>query len=162
MMVAALSLLNLRATRRLHLFDTFEGMTAPTSVDRDLYGDTHEHWAGINVAPLEEVKANLRSTGYDEGLITYVKGPAEQTVPANAPETIAILRLDTDWYEPTRHELQHLFPRLSGGGVLIVADYGHYEGARKATDEFIEASGLPLLLSRIDYSGRMCVKPLAV
>ncbi|MBV8097385.1 MAG: class I SAM-dependent methyltransferase [Acetobacteraceae bacterium] len=162
-MVVALTLLNLGARRRFHLFDTFKGLPAPSSsIDRDLYGDTHEHWAGINVTSLEETKANLRSTGYDEDLITYVKGPVEQTVSANAPATIALLRLDTEWYESVRLGLQHLFPRLSGGGVLIVADYGHYEGARKATDDFMAASGVPLLLNRIDYSGRMCVKPLAL
>ena len=162
MMVAALTLLNLGAIRRLHLFDTFEGMTAPSLADRDLWGHSQENCVGAMLAPLDEVKANLRSTGYDENLITYVKGPVEDTLPANAPATIAVLRLDTDWYESTRHELQHLFPRLSGGGVLIIDDYGHFEGARKATDEFIAATGLPLLLNRIDYTARTCVKPPAV
>lgn len=162
MMAAALTLLNLGAKRRLYLFDTFEGMTTPTSVDRNLFGESQEHSLGGAAVPLEEVKANLRSTGYDERLITYVKGPVEETLPANAPETIAILRLDTDWYESTRHELQHLFPRLSGGGVLIIDDYGHFEGARQATDEFIAATGVPLLLNRIDYSARICIKPHAL
>ena len=161
-MVTALTLLNLGASRRLHLFDTFEGMTAPTSVDRDLWGHSQDRYVGAMLAPLEEVKANLRGTGYDEGLITYVKGPVEEKLPANAPATIAVLRLDTDWYESTRHELQHLFPRLSGGGVLIIDDYGHFEGARKATDEFIAASGVPLLLNRIDYTARICIKPPAL
>ena len=112
--------------------------------------------------PLWEVKANLRRTGYDENLITYVKGPVEETLPANAPATIAILRLDTDWYESTRHELQHLFPRLSGGGVLIIDDYGHYEGARRAVDEFIAENKTPLLLNRVNYTARISVKPFAL
>jgi O-methyltransferase len=173
MMVAALTLLNLGAKRRLYLYDTFTGMTAPTSMDRDLFGrpgsvsvDRNLFRQPADFTPgedfLEEVKANLCSTGYDERLITYVKGPVEETLPANAPASIAILRLDTDWYESTRHELQHLFPRLSGGGVLIIDDYGHFEGARKAVDEFIAATELPLLLNRCDYSGRICVKPLAL
>jgi O-methyltransferase len=173
MMVAALTLLNLGAKRRLYLYDTFTGMTAPTSVDRDLFrrpasvsgarnlfGQSADFTPGKNF--LEEVKANLHSTGYDEHLITYVEGPVEETLPANAPATIAILRLDTDWYESTRDELQHLFPRLSEGGVLIIDDYGHFEGARLAVDEFTAATKLPLLLNRIDYSGRICVKPLAL
>src|SRR5215831_7297821 len=168
MMAAALTLLNLGAKRRLYLYDTFTGMTAPTSVDRDLFGksatESSEGSApsdpSKDAPPLWEVKANLRSTGYDENLITYVQGPVEETLPANAPATIAILRLDTDWYESTRHEMQHLYPRLSSGGVLIIDDYGHYEGARLAVDEFIAAGGLPLLLHRIDYTARICVKPL--
>ena len=170
MMAVALTLLNLGAKRRLYLFDTFEGMTAPTQVDCNSLGqrasrllETEEKshswiWA---YSPLEEVKANLRRTGYDESLITYVKGPVEETIPANAPAAIAILRLDTDWYESTRHELLHLFPRLSRGGVLIIDDYGHWEGARKAVDEFIAATNLPVLLNRIDYTGRICVRPLS-
>ena len=170
MMAAALALLNLGARRRLYLFDTFAGMTAPTLADRDLFGESEiqkieEHGgdpsASANV-PLWEVKANLRRTGYDENLITYVKGPVEETLPANAPATIAILRLDTDWYESTRHELQHLFPRLSGGGVLIIDDYGHYEGARRAVDEFIAENKTPLLLNRVNYTARISVKPFAL
>jgi O-methyltransferase len=170
MMVAALTLLKLGAQRRLYLFDTFAGMTAPTDVDRDIFGKSmvesfikgqcFEDGEDFNV-PLEEVRTNLRGTGYDENLITYVKGPVEETLPSNSPETIAILRLDTDWYESTRHELQHLFPRVSAGGVLIIDDYGHHEGARRAVDEFLAATKAPLLLNRIDYTGRIGVKPRA-
>lgn len=166
MMAAALTLLNLGVKRRLYLFDTFAGMTKPTAVDRDFEGTSAFQLleAGeleVNNVPLEEVKTNLRSTGYDENLINYIKGPVEETLPDKAPETIAILRLDTDWYESTRHELEHLFPRVSSGGVVIIDDYGHFEGARRAVDEFIGATKLPLLLNRIDYTARICVKPLA-
>ena len=59
---------------------------------------------------------------------------------------------------PVWHELEHLYPRLSVGGVLIIDDYGHWEGARRAVDEFIEAKGLRLFLSRIDYTGRLAIK----
>jgi O-methyltransferase len=167
MMAAALTLLNLGVKRRLYLFDTFAGMTTPTAVDRDLYGrsalqNLQEGMRESNNVSLDEVRANLRSTGYDESLITYVRGPVEETLPNNAPETIAILRLDTDWHESTYHELQHLFPRVSGGGVLIIDDYGHWGGAQRAVDEFFAAIKLPLLLNRIDYTGRICVKPLAL
>jgi len=90
--------------------------------------------------------------------IHYVKGMVEDTVPEQAPEKIALLRLDTDWYESTRHELEHLFPRLSSGGILIIDDYGHWAGAKEATDEFIARHRLQLFLSRIDYTGRLAVK----
>lgn len=74
------------------------------------------------------------------------------------PATISLLRLDTGWYESTLHELEHLWPRLSVGGMLIIDDYGHWQGAREATDEFFDAMGLPVLLNRIDYTGRIAVK----
>jgi hypothetical protein len=80
----------------------------------------------------------------------------ESTIPEHAPESIALLRLDTDWYESTRHELTHLYPLLVPGGVLIIDDYGHLQGARKAVDEYFRDR--PILLSRTDYSGRIAVK----
>jgi hypothetical protein len=82
----------------------------------------------------------------------------EDTLPAEAPEKLAILRLDTDWYSSTKHELETLYPRLAEGGVLIVDDYGHYEGARRAVDEYFAETGQRVLLSRIDYTGRIAVK----
>jgi hypothetical protein len=72
-----------------------------------------------------------------------------------------VLRLDTDWYESTKHELVHLYPRLSPGGVLILDDYGHYEGARRAVDEYFEQVGERPLLTRVDYTGRVGVKRAA-
>jgi len=82
----------------------------------------------------------------------------EDTVPKEAPDQISILRLDTDWYESTRHELDHLYPRLSSGGVLLIDDYGYWQGSRQAVDEFIERTGARLLLQRMS-SGRVAVKP---
>jgi hypothetical protein len=98
----------------------------------------------------------MASTGYPESHVTYVKGRVEDTLPANAPEQVSVLRLDTDWYESTRHELVHLYPRLSSGGVLIIDDYGYWAGARKAVDEYFSGS---LFLSRIDETGRIAIKP---
>ena len=54
-----------------------------------------------------------------------VEGMVEDTIPAHSPETIAILRLDTDLYDSTLHELEHLFPRLVRGGVLIIRAASH-------------------------------------
>ena len=81
----------------------------------------------------------------------------EDTLPAAAPDTIALLRLDTDWYESTAHELRHLYPRLSRGGILLVDDYGHWSGARKAVDEYFGADRP--FLHRVDYTARLAVKP---
>jgi hypothetical protein len=64
-----------------------------------------------------------------------------------------LLRLDTDWYESTKHELVHLYPRLVPNGVLIIDDYGHWKGAREAVDEYFATLKLKPLLSRLDYTG---------
>ena len=68
------------------------------------------------------------------------------------------MRLDTDWYESTKHELIHLFPKISKGGVLIIDDYGFWEGARKAVDEYISENNIQILLNRIDNTGRIAIK----
>ena len=105
------------------------------------------------------VRELLRSTGYPSERVHVVRGAVEETLPGHAPDRLALLRLDTDWYESTRHELQELYPRLATGGVLIVDDYGHWEGARRAVDEYFAGAGPAPLLQRIDYTGRMAVKP---
>ena len=168
MMAVANTLLAHKARRHLHLFDTFEGMPPPTGADvaraegataADLLAKSDKKtslvWA---YSPLDEVKRNMRRTGYDESSVSYVAGKVEDTIPRSAPREIALLRLDTDWYESTYHELVHLYPRLCPGGVLIIDDYGHWDGARKAVDPYLEEKKLRVLLNRIDYTGRICVK----
>jgi O-methyltransferase len=148
--------------RRLWLYDTFEGMVAPDERDGELanrqwveHQSLGKQWAR---SPLEEVQHNIALTGLPADRVNYVAGKVQDTIPATAPEQIALLRLDTDWYESTRHELEHLWDRLSWGGVLIIDDYGHYEGSRRATDEFFAARSSRPLLSRLDYTGRLAVK----
>jgi hypothetical protein len=167
-MLAALALVHAGDLNRdLYLFDTFAGMTPPTEDDVAVDGiSAVEHlindvekknvWC---IAGLEDVKRNMASTGYPSDRIHYVQGPVEQTVgEAVPPGPIALLRLDTDWYASTRHELEHLFPRLLPGAVLIIDDYGHWQGARKAVDEYFQHHGLHLLMHRLDYTGRMLIK----
>ena len=167
MMAAALTLLELGERRSLQLFDTFAGMPPPGGADRDISGTTATRllatedratgstWA---CSPLADVRATVLGTGYPAELVAFIPGRVEETIPAQAPEQIAVLRLDTDWYESTRHELEHLYPRLAVGGLLIIDDYGHWEGARRAVDEYLAATGAMLMLTRIDYTGRLAVK----
>jgi predicted O-methyltransferase YrrM len=152
--------------RELHLYDTFEGMSEPTEADKAMDGTPAAEllarqsrdakiWA---VASLEDVREGMTETGYPAERIHYHVGKVEDTIPAEAPERIALLRLDTDWYESTRHELEQLYDRVPPGGVLIFDDYSTWQGARKAVDEFIARTGEPLLLVPI-AAGRIAVKP---
>lgn len=155
--------------RDLYLYDTFDGMTEPTIRDVDLEGvsastrvereglrrrDGKVAWVDVS---LEEVRERVLATGYPGSLVHFVPGPVEVTLPGEAPSEIALLRLDTDWYESTRHELEHLFPRLMPGGVIIIDDYGHWRGAREAVDEYFASNNVDILLNRIDYTGRIGV-----
>jgi O-methyltransferase len=154
--------------RELFLFDTFEGMTPPTDEDRTADGisaqthldrdvDKEGYWC---VAGIDDVKQNMTSTNYPQKLLHFVKGPVEETIPFEGLSggKIALLRLDTDWYESTKHELEHLFPLLQEGGILIIDDYGHWEGARKAVDEYFAKVPGKYFMHRIDSTGRILVK----
>jgi len=171
LMMMALALRHFGANpRRLHAFDTFAGMPPPGP--RDVRHDTGEpaserlaktprsensiEWA---LAPIDVVRANMAATGYPAELTSYHPGLVEETLPVEAPERIALLRLDTDWYESTKHELIHLYPRLVSGGVLIIDDYGFFRGARQATDEYFAEIDEAILLNRTDNSGRIAIKP---
>ncbi|WP_371623760.1 TylF/MycF family methyltransferase [Streptomyces sp. NBC_01116] len=167
MQACARTLLSVGETERdLYLFDTYEGMTPPTAEDLrrdgrpaqellDAQGKDRPIWA---VASLEDVKAGFDSVPYPKERVHYVQGRVEDTVPAQAPEQISILRLDTDWYASTKHELEHLYSRLVSGGVLLIDDYGYWQGSRQAVDEFLDKTGERLLLLRMD-EGRIAVKP---
>lgn len=171
MLAIARTLLDLgRTDIDLYLFDTFEGMPEPTDKDVRWTGETAEAllarapknedsgvWAR---APLDQVQQVMRSVPYPESKVHFVQGKVEDTIPERSPAQIALLRLDTDWYESTRHELVHLYPRLAAGGVLILDDYGWWRGAGEATDEYFRENQPAPLLVRIDDEGRrVAVKP---
>jgi O-methyltransferase len=171
MMAIAYTLLELGITDRdLFLYDTFEGMPEPEQADRGRFGEpAHRSWrkrrdqAGrstwINHG-VEEVRSNLLLTGYPEERMHFIRGKVEDTLPTASPGgAIALLRLDTDWYASTRAELEHLYPKLVRGGILIVDDYFRWQGARKATDEFLQQHEIPMFLVRVDDSSVIAVKP---
>ena len=167
-MAMALTLVRLGdRSREIYLYDTFEGMTPPTGHDIDFLGRdagsqmtaAKDRVKGIEAfAPLEEARTNILGTGYDPSLVHFVKGKVEDTLPDQSPTQISLLRLDTDWYESTRHELEQLFPRVSRGGVLMIDDYGHWRGVRKATDEYFAKQTYRPLFCRVDYASRLAVK----
>ncbi len=155
--------------RKIYLYDTYEGMTEPGAPDVELFGhharerlqneskqQADSVWC---MASLEEVKHNISLEKLSPERFVFVQGRVEETIPNTIPDHIALLRLDTDWYESTRHELLHCYPRLASQGVLIIDDYGHWKGARKATDEYFQSLERIPLLQRIDYSVRFAIKP---
>jgi len=168
MMTVALTLLSLGdRSRSLYLYDTYEGMSPPAPVDKNINGvpaiDQLEHdRPGTGVwcyAGLDDVRANIHSTGYPKEKIHLIRGKVEDTLPGTLPAGLAILRLDTDWYESTKHELTHLYPLLHENGILILDDYGHWQGAKKAVDEYFAENAIHVYMHRIDYTARILVKP---
>jgi len=169
LVLAMLAMDRLGDSRTVWAYDTFAGMSAPTKFD-SVTGDwrtaerqfenkqreDHNEWC---YAPLEEVRANIESFGLSAGRYRAVKGKCEDTlrVAGNLPERIAVLRLDTDFYESTAAELEILYPRLASGGVLIIDDYGAWTGSRKAVDAYF--AGQSVFLHRVDEACRLMIKP---
>jgi hypothetical protein len=154
--------------RSLWLYDTYEGMSEPTAEDRDFSGKTAEELLKASdksdsnsvwcFSSMDEVQQNLTRTGYPLSRIKFIKGKVEDTIPGEIPKSIALLRLDTDWYSSTMHELIHLYPLLANSGVLIIDDFGHWEGAKKAVLEYFSQHGRMPLINRIDDTGRIILK----
>ena len=157
-------------SRRIYLYDTFSGMPKPDAVDAGWDGTpalpTWEHHQKIGGrwgygGTQDHVRQVMCTSGYPEAKFVFVERMVEITLPGCRPETISLLRLDTDLYSSTYHELVYLYPALSVGGVLLIDDYGGFRDARLATDEYIAENRLPLLLSRINSSVRLAIKPAA-
>lgn len=159
--------------RAIYLFDTFEGMTRPSERDTSTFdlpalqtwtasesaGRIPWEWAfDPDVFNFDDVRSLIRGSGYPVDQVHFVRGRVEDTLPGAAPEPIAVLRLDTDWYESTWHELVHLYPRVAKAGILIIDDYGHWDGCRKAVDQYFNEVETPVFLARSDYTGRIAMK----
>ena len=152
---------------KIHGFDNFEGMVKPKEIDVDYRNvpssemhslfkkDKNKNsWAYCS---LEDINKNINEN-VPKHNIKLIKGIVEKTLlePKNLPDKISILRLDTDFYESTKIELEILYPKLVSGGFLIIDDYGHFKGCRKAVDEYFK-DDLPYL-HYVDYSCRVIIK----
>lgn len=156
--------------KKVYLFDTFSGMSEPTSEDRGLADSqpamaqylesdkgTHNEWC---YAPIGEVRRHFTDKNLLTRNVVFVEGDVEMTLQnsKNLPSQIALLRLDTDWYGSTKLELEVLFPKVSVGGCLIVDDYGFWSGSKKATDEYFSNQKVTPLFHVTDGSRRIAIR----
>ena len=155
--------------RDIYLYDTFAGLVEPsehdyTCEDSSLYKmnkeEVHDIWVKNQInekinnwcyTPLEQVKNKLNSTGYPENNLHYIVGDVMETLKdkKNIPDKIAILRLDTDWYESSKYELEQMYDNVVLGGVIIFDDYYHWQGQRKATDDFFRSRNIEYTFANI-------------
>jgi Macrocin-O-methyltransferase (TylF). len=167
-MVAALTCIKYGdMKRKIYMYDTYEGMSAPCEKDVRFDGKSAQNELDENnlstfdelcYASIEETKKNLISTGYPEEKLKFIKGKVEDTIPGVLPGKISILRLDTDWYESTHHELVYLYPRLNHNGVVIFDDYGYWKGQKEAVNEYFKENNINILLNQIDLTGMIGIK----
>lgn len=141
--------------KKIHLFDSFEGF--PPGEEDVTHGEVAKSVKFVNI--LEDVKDNFRQTMSDVHDVEFIEGFVEKTLPETTVENLCLVRLDTDFYNSTKVEFVHLYPRLVRGGVLIIDDYGWFEGSRRATDEYLASLTYPPLLNRIDEGIWAGVKP---
>lgn len=157
--------------RGVRLFDTFAGMTKPDEIDYKNFSEkndvidtfnknqrrNHNEWC---YASLSEVKSYFSELNLLDSNIIFVEGDVLNTLsqPTNLPPMISVLRLDTDWYETTRLELETLYPNLENNGVLIIDDYGSWQGAKKAVDEYFLTHKPRPYFQVIDYTARCGIK----
>jgi len=162
--------------RTLHLFDIFSEICAPDP-DKDgeramreakkfnskfienkkelfsLKGIYDAYGGPGSLSQNQELFYNIIK--YPKAKVHFHEGWFQDTLPIvkNEISKIAILRLDGDWYESTKVCLENLYDKVVKGGVIIIDDYGTYEGCKKAVDEFIHSKSLKVFLS---YSSSDC------
>jgi hypothetical protein len=151
----ALTLRQLGSRRKLWLFDTFEGLPAPSSDDPDF--EIADLFTGTCVGTLGEVRGLFERLKVAED-VNFVKGLFQTTLPVTPIARIAVLHIDGDWYESVKICLDLLFDKVVPGGLIQFDDYGFWQGARKAVDEFLQLRGIRSRLQRLDYSGRFLIK----
>ena len=172
-MLIALTLLARGITdRNLVLIDTFEGMTEAGARDSDVHGihadDLLAGSRGDAVADLtraeagiDQVRTNMAATGYPAARLRIAKADARHDLPKLHTSMIAMLRLDTDFYDSTLAELEQLYPRVSQSAPVIIDDYGHWQGCRDAVETYFEQDpkhARPMMWA-VDYTGRVFLKP---
>ena len=161
------------SNNKVYLYDTFQGMTPPTEKDIELNGDKttnerlvteelnkSESWSQ-NIwcyASLDDVRNNFSKIGLLSANVEFIQGDVLQTLNQTIPDKISVLRLDTDWYESTKKEMDVLYKRIVPKGVFMVDDYGHWGGSKKAVDEYFEKNSNRPFLHYIDYTGRLGLK----
>lgn len=151
--------------RTIYMYDTYAGMSEPTEEDtKSSTGnsalkkynlrkkDGYVDWC---YASIEEVQEHLEKVPYPKEHFKLVKGKVEDTIPNTAPTQVSLLRVDTDWYESTKHIMEHLFSNLSTHGIFICDDFGKWEGARKAVEEYLSKNNIRIFLNTETCSGNV-------
>ena len=153
--------------KKIYGYDTFEGMTEPGENDRDIFGENpinfwqkskEQNYNKWCYSSIEEVRKNFIRETSNETFLKLIKGQVEKTLldEKNLPDKISLLRLDTDWYESSKIELEILYPRLVKSGILIIDDYGHWKGVKKSVDEYFLNKNI--WLHYVDYGCRLLIK----
>lgn len=143
--------------RDIWLFDSFEGLPEPTPEDGSKA--LTEYHEGKCLGSVDTVKEILNQLHIPENRVHIVKGWFEETFPSVKINEVALLHIDADWYESVKLCLEKFYDSVPPGGFIVLDDYGHWEGCRRATDEFLKQRSLDIKLVKVDYTGHYFQKP---
>ena len=152
---AALAALASSVEREIWLFDSFQGMPAPTGDDPDRT-EASRHTGRFSVTP-EHVLDFYAAWGLSQR-VRIVPGWFTDTLPCPGVPPIALLHVDADWYDGTKRALEAFYPLVEPGGTIQIDDYGHWKGCCKATDAFLLREGIRSPLTAVDYTAHQLVK----
>jgi len=145
---------DLNSSKKLHLFDSFEGF--PKLNKTDLIGPGKKFRAGRNKASIKDVELIFKKLNINQRNFFINKGWFNNDLFKNYEkiEKISMLHIDCDLYEGHKICLNNLYTKLSKGGFIIFNDYGYLPGVTKAVDEFFASK-------KINFKNNIiCLKPL--
>ncbi len=134
--------------RLLWLYDTFAGLPAPGPLD----GREAPRYAGDLRGSREAVGQVIGRVGFPLSRAVFREGNFQETFQQPLPEAVALLHIDADWYEGVLSSLRTLYPRVPPGGIIVLDDFGHWEGARRAFYDFCKSEGIAPLIERVGYT----------
>ena len=139
-------------SRNVWVADSFAGLPRPNAVRYPADAKDRLHAHPYLAVPLEEVKKNFARYGLLDERVRFLPGFFRDSLP-NAPvERLAVLRIDADMYESTFVALEHLYPRLSAGGFVVVDDYGILPACRAAVEDYRSREDVREPVEAIDAS----------
>lgn len=140
--------------RKGWLYDSFMGMPSTREVD----GRAADQYIGACVGSEDKVREALRIVHYSENNYIIRRGHFKDTFRDPTPQTISFLHVDADWYDSVILSLKTFYDLVAEGGVIVLDDFGHWEGCREAFYDFVKQRGLKPLLERFGHTQAFWVK----
>jgi O-methyltransferase len=152
--VLADQLLHRSPTTAMWLFDAFDGMPKPGAED------PAEAWTEVGRYASSEgaVRETFAAARVPFDRVHIVAGRFEETLPRFAPPPLVFLHVDCDWYASVKLCLSTLYDAVVTGGIVVIDDFGHWEGCRRAVEQFFAERGIQPTLIAIDYTSHYFVK----
>lgn len=136
------------SNKTIWLFDSFEGLPTPSIEDGE--NTINRFYYGWDKGDIDKVHQVFKLLKIKYEKYKIIKGWFHETFPNTKIDNISLLHIDADWYNSVMLSLEKFFDSVVTNGYIVLDDYGHWEGCRKATDEFICRRNLKVEFQMID------------